>query len=318
MLKGQQVNYVPLPIPLFLLSLRLIYHQSLLFPQFLNENFLMTKDTSSILDIGSLPRPGPRFSLRKRSIRKDSDMVNLSSYNSDFLSGLFADVAKVNVLSELNIPQKRGYEQIDSALTGSAICRKKSRKSLNRCLSRVDASSTNLAQISQVQSPKGINEFFRASRKDLVSHARKSLAQSNHNESLAFQLNCVSGDDCISAATNSNIQSTSVGDAARVAFPNLPTTISDSSCDAGLTRAQLVRPVSTPENDTKESFGWFVDLDDHQSTPDLEAPPCLHHAVSCDDLAFQAPTAPKRVNDDAEVEWAKAADTVDDVLGGFF
>jgi hypothetical protein len=36
-------------------------------------------------------------------------------------------------------------------------------------------------------------------------------------------------------------------------------------------------------------------------------------------LTFSAVTAPKRSSYlDAEDEWAKAADTVDDVLGGFF
>jgi hypothetical protein len=250
-------------------------------------------------------------------------VVNLSSYNSDFLSGIFADVAKANVLSELGISQKRGFEHINSDAPDehanvSAVRNKKSRTALNRCLSRVGASSINLTQI---QSPKGINEFFGVAQPKPASEVRKSksLAQSHNHDSLAFQLNCVAGDDDRdSAATDSDIRNTTVGDAAKVAFPNLPATVSDSSCDKGLTRAKLVRHVTTHENDTKESFGWFVDLDDHQTTPDPEARCGLPYNVSSDDLAFQAPTAPKRSNDAAEVEWAKAADTVDDVLGDFF
>ena len=44
----------------------------------------------------------------------------------------------------------------------------------------------------------------------------------------------------------------------------------------------------------------------------------LPYAVSSENLAFQAPTAPKGPAQEAEVEWAQAADTVDDVLGDFF
>ena len=141
----------------------------------------------------------------------------------------------------------------------------------------------------------------------------RQFQQNHHHDSLAFQLNCVSG-SCDSGVMSMSPTS-DVGDVTKLAFPNLPATVSDSSCDKGLTRANLVRHVSSRENDTKESFGWFVDLDDHQSP---EAQTGLPYVVSRTDLAFQAPTAPKRVNDDAEVEWAKAADTVDDVLGDFF
>jgi hypothetical protein len=240
-------------------------------------------------------------------------MVNLSSCNSDFLSGLFADVVKANVLSDLGIAPKRTSDHMsdtsseDSSHVVSATPSKKSRISLNRCFSRARASITNLTQL-ECQSPKGINnEFFGAPGNNQHMQANALSARQDY---LAFQLSVVAGAD------SSDSQSQSVGDAARIAFPNLPATVSDSSCDAGLTRANLVRPVTIPENETKESFGWFVDLDDNQTTP--EARVGLPYAVSSDDLAFQAPIAPRCVNDVAEVEWAKAADTVDDVLGDFF
>jgi len=253
----------------------------------------------------------PRFALRKRSIRERRDVVNLSSYNSDFLSGLFADVAKVSVLSGEVTSSKRASDRIspgpDDILDLSALSNKKSRLSLNRTLTRVHASSSNLSSMSQAKlhSPKGINEFFKAGAKVVVP---KTLAQNHKHDSLALQLNCVSGSGDLSQTESL------IGEAAKIAFPHLPATVSDSSCSAGLTRANLVRKVSTPENETKESFGWFVDLEDNRAT---EAPG-LPYAVSSDDLAFQAPTAPRAINNDAEVEWAKAADTVDDVLGDFF
>ena len=60
-------------------------------------------------------------------------------------------------------------------------------------------------------------------------------------------------------------------------------------------------------------------MDDEQTLNNAE-PTADPYAAACgvQGLAFQAHTAPKASNHDAEVEWAKAADTVDDVLGDFF
>lgn len=80
--------------------------------------------------------------------------------------------------------------------------------------------------------------------------------------------------------------------------------------------------------DTEESFGWYVDTDDDDAYPHYQSSLSddshrygTHNSSikgSTDHLAFSAPTAPKASNHDAEVEWAKAADTVDDVLGDLF
>ena len=43
---------------------------------------------------------GIGYNLRKRSFNGDSPVVGLSTYNSDFLSGLFADIAKASVIDE--------------------------------------------------------------------------------------------------------------------------------------------------------------------------------------------------------------------------
>lgn len=260
---------------------------------------------------------GVRFSLKKRPIRNSNNVVNISSYNSDFLTGLFADVAKVSVISDTPSKSKRSVgiiSSLDDNESGSMNVpapSKKSRTALRKTLSRVQASAMNLSSLGSVVSPKGINEFFRLPGDSQVNDCLESLTHNHHHqESLQFQLNCVSE----SSETDSAPKHT-VEDAAKIAFPNLPATVSDSSCHAGLTRVNLVRQASIPENFTKESFGWFVDLDDNQS---VQADPSLPYAVSSDSLAFQAPTAPKRVNDDAELEWAQAADTIDDVLGDFF
>ena len=260
---------------------------------------------------------GVRFTLKKRSIRNPDNLVNLSSYNSDFLNGLFADVAKVSV--EPNAPGTKRCSDIISADHSisademhTSVPTKKSRTSLRKCLSKVQRSAMNLSSLGEIVSPKGINELFRDRDESRAKDIPKS-PKLNHQDSLQFQLNCVSErsescEDCPNRTVEAE-------NAAIIAFPNLPATVSDSSCYAGLTRANLVRQASIPENSRKESFGWFVDLDDNQT---VEVNPSLPYAVSSDSLAFQAPTAPKRINDDAELEWAQAADTIDDVLGDFF
>ena len=62
-----------------------------------------------------------------------------------------------------------------------------------------------------------------------------------------------------------------------------------------------------------------IDLDEDEEEQESSSR-YLPHVISTDDLAFSAPTAPRRrtTEEEAQVEWAKAADTVDDVLGDFF
>lgn len=254
---------------------------------------------------------GARFTLKKRPIKCKSPGVNISSYNSDFLDGLFADVAKVSDPTEKS--GKRSSDAVTSETDCAMACSpfKKSRSSLHGSLVRVQTSSKNLLEL--LKSPKGINEFFRTS--SICPQANTCLEESStlgrNEESLQFQLNCVSQEQS-SAIT---VPKPTAESAAKLAFPNLPATVSDSSCNAGLTRVNLVRQASIPEKSNKDSFGWFVDLDDNQAP---EANSSLPYVVSSDSLAFQAPTAPKTVHDHEELEWAKAADTVDDVLGAFF
>lgn len=263
-----------------------------------------------------LPSQDVLRTLKKRPVRSTRDMVNLSSYNSDFLSGLFADVAKANVLSQFEIVEKkRGAACIETSSEDEAsqptIPNKKIRLSLNRCLSRARASQMNLSELADsLPSPRAVHEFPCATTctstpsRDVATPTTSSIPK---QDSLAFQLSCVSE------------SSTCVGDAARFAFPKLPTTISDASCGMGLTRARLVRQATSPENETKESFGWFVDLDDNKTPPTTASGSAgIASIVSSDNLAFQAQTAPKGKQDEAELEWAQAADTVDDVLGDFF
>ena len=282
---------------------------------------------------------GVRFTLRKRSNPTERE-PQLSSYNSDFLSGLFADVAKANVLSEFQIPHSTKADTTASSpkATPSRIVEesfsrpfKKSRLSLSR------ASCMNLASMeTEMQSPKRISKI------SLVQKAEKTVVSPHptdktcsfgpsscslpKQDSLSLQLNALEGKDGSSSPSSCEPTKTSTfKDAAKLAFPNLPATISESSYSTGLTRESLARHVPSSETATESSgssssFGWFVDLDDgdHRDTPSTSKAAALTHAVSTDNLAFHAPTAPKRTSDDSEIEWAQAADTVDSVLGDLF
>jgi hypothetical protein len=289
---------------------------------------------------GSGDSSGVRFTLRKRSPRThDREDLTLSSYNSAFLSGLFADVAKANVLSELQLPttikpletaevtQSLKFEDIRPA--------KRSRLTLSSCLSSPPGMDLSVLS-SGLQSPKGIDEidFFQKTEKfrsnesfpAVSTFAGRTFSPPPNDkllrqDSLAFQLSLLDGHD------EALIKVTASEEVALLAFPNLPATVSDSSCYTGLTRGNMALHVHLPETDNfstssdqdkESSFGWFVDLDDqHQDTPspDLKY---FSHAVSSDDLAFHAPTAPKRCSDNSDIEWAQAADTVDSVLEDLF
>jgi hypothetical protein len=297
---------------------------------------------------GSGDSSGVRFTLRKRSARSnDREEMTLSSYNSAFLSGLFADVAKANILSEFQLPETtkppETAEVTKSMVIEDVRPSKRSRLSLSSCLSR--PSCMDLSELSfGLQSPKGINEIFglqkteKCSSKesstspDLNTHSSRTSSPPSdgrvlRQDSLAFQLSLLDGhDEALNKATVSNGEAV-FKDVALLAFPNLPVTVSDSSCYTGLTRDNLAQhvpisetdDVSTSNDQDKESsFGWFVDLDDHHDTTPPPVTKFVTHSVSTDDLAFHAPTAPKRCSDNSDIEWAQAADTVDSVLRDLF
>jgi len=133
--------------------------------------------------------------------------------------------------------------------------------------------------------------------------------------------------------------------AGQLAFPHLPATISNSSCGNNTTNSlhapsyslltrnlsdlqSSLRETLNLQSDLEPAYGWFVVVDPDSDNARDSAPSKLHKSMvgssesTSAGLAFVAPTAPQHtpaVDDhDDEVMWAKAADTVDDVLGDFF
>jgi len=125
--------------------------------------------------------------------------------------------------------------------------------------------------------------------------------------------------------------------------PNLPATVSEHSCSFTLnnnltqtavnaiqvpmrppqTQAQTTQPniVEGKKRSVKDCYGWFVETDqDDQLRNRAEAIADASNKARTvsEDLSFSAVTTSKKPIDNDELEWAKAADTIDDVLGDFF
>lgn len=77
------------------------------------------------------------------------------------------------------------------------------------------------------------------------------------------------------------------------------------------------------EQEEKVEYGWFVEMDEdslHQRFDAVDDAAKNCRAMACEapaDLTFAPNLTPKKpkIELDSEVVWAKAADTVDDVLG---
>jgi hypothetical protein len=244
--------------------------------------------------------PIPRLTLRKRTVSGDANAeLRLPTVTSDFLSGLFADVAQV----QMEAVEPSEPVEIEDRPS------KKSRLSLNLSLSRSCRSFKNLSKLHETAaSPTGVADYRVDLRKEgplIPSLSKPSLSK---HDSLHFQLCCVGSDvdDLSSDPTQTVLK------AGELAFPHLPATVSNTSCSA-LTRNLSDLQTSLTETQDKEAYGWFVVVDD-----DTKQETVVDPYASTTNLAFVAPTAPLATNHDDEVEWAKAADMVDDVLGDFF
>jgi hypothetical protein len=234
----------------------------------------------------SLPH---RVNLRKRPC--STKKMNLQSVNSAFLSGLFADVA--NVVEESSYPEQES----------SFHSPKKSRISKTKSMSRCGQSYMVLTAMGDEAC--GVRILDSPLMENTLSLGHDLLF--NREDSLQFQLDCVSS-------------STDVTSAMSIAFPQLPASVSNSSCGTTLTRViSDLQSSFTEKSAEKDSYGWFVEMEDDVSTNEIPlAVSDPYASKSSQDLAFSAHTAPKAENYDAELEWATAADTVDDVLGDFF
>mmetsp|Transcript_29196 Transcript_29196/g.66990 ORF Transcript_29196/g.66990 Transcript_29196/m.66990 type:complete len:284 (-) Transcript_29196:695-1546(-) len=96
--------------------------------------------------------------------------------------------------------------------------------------------------------------------------------------------------------------------------PVVPALRNFLSCNVSPLTTENVSVLDSGIKNSRNSYGWFVEMDNDGDDDQFIDP----YAQSKSDLAFKAPTAPKRSDYEVDVAYAHAADTVDDVLGDFF
>jgi hypothetical protein len=334
-----------------------------------------------------------RFNLRKRKVVSVSGTScagagSLSAVNSDFLSGLFADLeqtASTDTAATATAQEDEEHYVTDGeSCPNTPVPSPRKRARLGRTLSRCTKSYASLSSVLRTNSTDSYVEKFQdAQRKKKIGGSNKAApptlpacddeltgatttTQSVASDVLADSLTAAAAlADAVfphlphtvsdsplrskspkASSTSSASTSTSQQDvisADLTAQPSASSTEASSGCvaeplhvapemtlaEAFFATAEADGPASAAVTPTEadpaacesssgegDSFGWFLDLD----TPTDASEEHITDAYSGDgngssssSLAFQAPVSVS--NHDAEVEWAKAADTVDDVLG---
>lgn len=248
---------------------------------------IITESPSTAADV-----PIPRISLRKRKADSDGGVpICLTSVNSAFLDGLFADVA------EIRDPSTPCPKKVTSLKDSPS---KKSRASMSYPENRGDKSFKTLGEFifpsCHNLSPTHVNQTLNASNSNLT----QQIALANRSKSYKTS-QAKTTLDCLGTTTSSE------------SSHRLLPAVSLSSCNT-LTRTKSDLQSSLTENEDKDTYGWFIEMDDQEKN---ERDP-YRESVHSSYLAYTTQTAPEAANFDAEVEWAKAADTVDSVLGDFF
>lgn len=246
----------------------------------------------------SAPTSRKRSSARISTSPASKNQPFLSSYGSAFLSGIFADIAQA---SDEN---QDGPVPTANAMANPAAepRQKKARATASTSFGRQPKSFTALAGL--------------ADGADCESVLSPSLVSPRPNIStttLKIQLPF-------------NDQVRELQDMAFPSLPQIPITVSSSSCSTAsqalaiTTRDVAVAGGETEEQDSGSSFGWFVSTEDETTDENEQSAPSMFLPDTKPDLAFKALTAPdvNAGNQDLEVQQALAADTIDDVLGDLF
>lgn len=220
----------------------------------------------------------------------------LSSYGSAFLSGIFADIAQA---SDEDQPAEAIVASVhaETADTSSSEqCIKKARTTAStsfRSQSKSYVALVGLSEgaISEVQSPSVVSPRFNMTKNQVLNDQVREL------QDMAFP-----------------------------SLPQIPITVSSSSCSTSSGENSSPRPsvdeegVNRDEQDSP-AYGWFVSTDDDVAVPmdqSVSSSASMFLPDTKPDLAFKAPAAPSEGNHDLVVQQALAADTIDDVLGDLF
>lgn len=234
-----------------------------------------------------------------------SSSTNSSSQISmDFLSGIFQDLSEVTTNSDSDCS--------------------------NNCIGNEKAKRCRAGSLTSVRSLASLQDAASAA----VSASSSASGQESSSDELAAQ-----------------IVDTVFASRVMPMFPDLPHTISASSCSSNNLTLTSVPAAQVTENPTNimnvytnitntmleaatlddehdnEEYGFYVDLDNDSIHQRFESvtkatETCRRSLLGLHDLAFSSSLHSKQepVSDelDSDIAWAKAADTVDDVLGDLF
>jgi hypothetical protein len=296
-----------------------------------------------------------RLQLKKRkksfgSVRFDN---TVTSYNTDFVSGIFRDVE--NLHSEQQEHQHDDATDHRTIISDVSDCeftrakkKLKSTESNFLSLRRSLKSFSNLRNIANGgeehnrptttfpsrsfnSNPPTTNDTTFSSEKlsyEVNRCARVSVASETSVDTIAdYDVNNIDTDLINNIVDTVLVQS--------VVFPTLPPTVSDSSCYSNNLTQTSVLAAQVPEttlkskthiegvkHNQKDTYGWFVDMEQQEDSDRADVVSAAQERCRVGDkadLSFRAVVALEKTAEvDQEVEWAQAADTVDDVLGDFF
>lgn len=332
-----------------------------------------------------------RFNLRKRkvvSVSGTSCAGSLSAVNTDFLSGLFADLeqtAPTDTATNANVQEDEEHYVTDGeSCPNTPVPSPRKRARLGRTLSRCTKSYVSLSSVLRTNSTDSYVQKFQEQCTKIGGSHRGKAARALPTLPADDELTSTSVKPTAPHGVASDVLADSLTAAAALAdavFPHLPHTVSDSplrkspktasqniisadltaqpsassteassgcvaeplhvapeltlaeaffgtaeaggSEDGGPASAAVTSTCTEADESSSgkgDSFGWFLDLDtptdaseEHITDAYADGNGSGSSSSSSSSLAFQAPVSV--ANHDAEVEWAKAADTVDDVLG---
>lgn len=258
-----------------------------------------------------------RLLLRKRSAVRISSSSSspkspqfLSSYGSAFLSGIFADIAE----------------------TGSTDG--KIQDSSSSCTASSTHNATNDRDVSMMEPSNKKARCTTTSTFNTISRQKSFKVMDGAFPEGADSM--VSSPPVVSprsktSTVNLNDHVRMLQDMAFPSLPNMPITVSSSSCPS-MSSSKIITPTATSatesdKQDTQEdgpdAYGWFVATDDDMAADSNEQKRSESTTTGFfpdmkPDLAFMAITAPQGGNQEIEVQQALAADTIDDVLGDLF
>jgi hypothetical protein len=234
---------------------------------------------------------GARKRPSKGDINNDPNYT-LASCNSAFLQGLFEDIASTCMTTTEEDKEDEHQSKVpddDFQSTFSYV-----------------SSEHNMAKRRLVSTTRSL-ERCGHSLSNVLSSLIMTLGTTTNNTTTIMPANAKDFPTTVSASLSFHLQRTKT----------MTVLLDDDDDDEKVSPVCHCETSSTPEGD----FGWFVYTDIPDGEQDHGPVMVDPYATAFTPLAFSAPTAPlasHHDNDRAEVEWAQAADTVDEVLGDLF